>query len=418
MVASYGTLAGTVVDADAVVRALNEGRLGGHITDFPTPAMLGRDDCLLLPHLGASTAEAEENCSVMAAEQLMDFLENGNIHNSVNYPRTRMARDGGHRITFANDNVTRVLGSVLSILANHDMNVIDMVNRSLKDMAYNIIDVDSEPEPAIIEAIQAVEDAGEIAVPERALFIRSAVGELERIHSHLLWLGLAGHFIGFNTIWMWAWRFREDVLNILELITGNRNHYGMMKPGGVRRDIKDTDLPAILELTEKPTVAVVKKKPPLSRWLAGAQVSAWSTRLSPADYAELIQGLRRGSRLGSDFVTMLSLATVVASLGLLQDSAAVVIGSMLLAPLMTPMIGCGLALAQANQKLGYTALKTVGAGLICTLVLSYLIGVITPGTELTSQIYARGQPTILDLLVAVASAAAGPIFPMAYTAPC
>ena len=147
----------SVVDADAVVRALNEGRLGGHITDFPTPAMLGRDDCLLLPHLGASTAEAEENCSVMAAEQLMDFLENGNIHNSVNYPRTRMARDGGHRITFANDNVPRVLGSVLSILANHDMNVIDMVNRSLKDMAYNIIDVDSEPEPAIIEAIQAVD---------------------------------------------------------------------------------------------------------------------------------------------------------------------------------------------------------------------------------------------------------------------
>ena len=147
----------SVVDADAVIKALDEGRLGGHITDFPTPDMLGRDDCLLLPHLGASTAEAEENCSVMAAEQLMDFLENGNIHNSVNYPRTRMARDGGYRITFANDNVPRVLGSVLSILADHDMNVIDMVNRSLKDMAYNIIDVDSEPAPEIIAAIEAVE---------------------------------------------------------------------------------------------------------------------------------------------------------------------------------------------------------------------------------------------------------------------
>ena len=147
----------SVVDADAVINALDEGRLGGHITDFPTPDMLGRDDCLLLPHLGASTAEAEENCSVMAAEQLMDFLENGNIHNSVNYPRTRMARDDGYRITFANDNVPRVLGSVLSILADHDMNVIDMVNRSLKDMAYNIIDVDSEPAPEIIAAIEAVE---------------------------------------------------------------------------------------------------------------------------------------------------------------------------------------------------------------------------------------------------------------------
>jgi NADH-quinone oxidoreductase subunit D len=99
-----------------------------------------------------------------------------------------------------------------------------------------------------IACVQAAEDAGGVTVPERALFIRSMVGELERIHSHLLWLGLAGHFLGFNTLWMWAWRFREDVLNVLELITGNRNHYGMMKPGGVRRDIKDTDLPAILDL--------------------------------------------------------------------------------------------------------------------------------------------------------------------------
>jgi len=101
-----------------------------------------------------------------------------------------------------------------------------------------------------LACVQAVEDAGNIHVPERALFIRSAVGELERIHSHLLWLGLAGHFLGFNTIWMWAWRFREDVLNILELITGNRNHYGMMKPGGVRRDINKTDFPAIRDLLE------------------------------------------------------------------------------------------------------------------------------------------------------------------------
>jgi len=101
-----------------------------------------------------------------------------------------------------------------------------------------------------LACVQAAEDAGDIPVPERALFIRSTVGELERIHSHLLWLGLAGHFIGFNTIWMWAWRFREDVLNILELITGNRNHYGMMKPGGVRRDINKTDIPNVRNLLD------------------------------------------------------------------------------------------------------------------------------------------------------------------------
>ncbi len=146
-----------IVDVDAVVSALDEGRLAAYITDFPVPALLGRKDTLLFPHIGASTAEAEENCSVMAAEQLMDFLENGNIVNSVNYPQTRMARDGGYRITFANENVPRVLGTVLSVLADHDINVIDMVNKSHGDMAYNIIDIESEPTPEIIEAIAAAE---------------------------------------------------------------------------------------------------------------------------------------------------------------------------------------------------------------------------------------------------------------------
>jgi len=146
-----------IVDVDAVVSALDEGRLAAYITDFPVPALLGRKDTLLFPHIGASTAEAEENCSVMAAEQLMDFLENGNIVNSVNYPQTRMARDGGYRITFANENVPRVLGTVLSVLADHDINVIDMVNKSHGDMAYNIIDIESEPTPEIIDAIAAAE---------------------------------------------------------------------------------------------------------------------------------------------------------------------------------------------------------------------------------------------------------------------
>jgi NADH-quinone oxidoreductase subunit D len=101
-----------------------------------------------------------------------------------------------------------------------------------------------------IACVQAIEDAGDIEVPERALYIRSVVGELERIHSHLLWLGLAGHFLGFNTVWMWAWRYREDLLDILELLTGNRNHYAMMKPGGVRRDIKSEDIPAVQKMLD------------------------------------------------------------------------------------------------------------------------------------------------------------------------
>jgi len=101
-----------------------------------------------------------------------------------------------------------------------------------------------------IACSQAIEDAGGIEVPERALFIRSTVAELERLHSHLLWLGLAGHFLGFNTLWMWAWRFREDVLGVLEVLSGNRNHYGMLKPGGVHRDVRREDIPHVRSLLE------------------------------------------------------------------------------------------------------------------------------------------------------------------------
>jgi len=153
-----------VVDVNAVVAALDEGKLGGYITDFPVPVLLGREDTMLFPHIGASTSEAEENCSVMAAEQLMDFLENGNIINSVNYPLTRMARNGGYRITFANENVPRVLGTVLSVLADHDVNVIDMVNKSRNDMAYNIIDVETRPSQEIIDAISNAEGVMHVRV--------------------------------------------------------------------------------------------------------------------------------------------------------------------------------------------------------------------------------------------------------------
>jgi uncharacterized hydrophobic protein (TIGR00271 family) len=164
---------------------------------------------------------------------------------------------------------------------------------------------------------------------------------------------------------------------------------------------------AIVQLTTNPTVAVIKRAPPLRRWRRRKSGADWNPSLSTADYADLIQGLRLGSRLSVDFLVMLSLSAVVASMGLLQDSPAVVIGSMLLAPLMTPMLGCGLALAQANPKLGNRALTSVGIGLLFTLAISTILGILTPGVELTPQIIARGDPTVLDLVVAVASAAAG-----------
>ncbi len=95
--------------------------------------------------------------------------------------------------------------------------------------------------------VEAVEDISGIEVPERAHYIRTIIGELERIHSHLLWVGLAGHFIGYNTVFMWAWKYREPVLDMFEVISGNRNHYAMFKVGGVRRDIKEQDIPGLLK---------------------------------------------------------------------------------------------------------------------------------------------------------------------------
>jgi len=102
-----------------------------------------------------------------------------------------------------------------------------------------------------IAYVQAVEDIAGVEVPERALYIRSIVGELERIHSHLLWVGLAGHFLGYNTVFMWAWKYREPLLDILEELTGNRNHYAMMKPGGVQRDIRNESIPRVLTMLDE-----------------------------------------------------------------------------------------------------------------------------------------------------------------------
>ena len=146
-----------IVSTEDMVKALDNGVIAGYIGDFPAPEFLGRNDVLVMPHIGASTAEAEENCAVMAANQLMDYIENGNIHNSVNFPPTKMARNGSCRLTFANKNVPKVLGNVLSILADFDLNVVDMVNKSRNEVAYNIIDIEAELSSQIVEKIQAVE---------------------------------------------------------------------------------------------------------------------------------------------------------------------------------------------------------------------------------------------------------------------
>jgi len=147
----------SIVDAEAVVASLDAGEMNMYVCDFPEPCLLNRADVLAMPHIGASTAEAEENCAVMAAEQVKDYLQNGNIKNSVNFPAISLSRAEGCRITFCNDNVSGVLGHVLSVFSDNEINVLDMLNKSRGDMAYSIIDVESRPEAAIIAAIAAVE---------------------------------------------------------------------------------------------------------------------------------------------------------------------------------------------------------------------------------------------------------------------
>ncbi|HRN77148.1 3-phosphoglycerate dehydrogenase family protein [Ottowia sp.] len=147
----------SIVDPEAVQQALDSGRLGRYVCDFPEPGLVTHPRVIAMPHIGASTEESEENCAVMAADQVIDFLENGHISNSVNYPAIRMDRTpGATRVTFANDNVAGVLGQVLSVLADAKVNVLDMSNRSRDALAYNIIDVASAPDNAVIDAIRAV----------------------------------------------------------------------------------------------------------------------------------------------------------------------------------------------------------------------------------------------------------------------
>lgn len=148
---------GELVDEAAVIAALDSGKLASYIADFPSKALIEHDKTILFPHLGASTVEAEENCAIMGANQLVDFLDNGNIINSVNFPAVSMERTTGYRVTFANDNVPKVLGTVLNLLADLNINVLDMVNKSRDEIAYTILDIEQEPTSHLLEQVSNVE---------------------------------------------------------------------------------------------------------------------------------------------------------------------------------------------------------------------------------------------------------------------
>ena len=151
-----------IVDSEALLQALETGKLGKYVSDFPRPELMARDDVISMPHIGASTTEAEENCAIMAADQLMDFLENGNTRNSVNFPSLYLERDAdaaaGTRLAVCNKNVPTMLGQILSVLADQNINVVDMLNKSRDEIAYNLIDLECAPSDDTITAIADIED--------------------------------------------------------------------------------------------------------------------------------------------------------------------------------------------------------------------------------------------------------------------
>ena len=150
---------GELVVPSAIRQAIEAGQLSQYISDFPTPELLGINGVIATPHLGASTDEAEENCAMMVADQVIDFLANGNIKNSVNFPAVNLERSQtGCRIAIVNRNDPRLLGSVLSILADRNINVIDMINKSRDELAYNLIDIEASPEEELADVLRAVDD--------------------------------------------------------------------------------------------------------------------------------------------------------------------------------------------------------------------------------------------------------------------
>jgi D-3-phosphoglycerate dehydrogenase len=145
-----------IADDAAVVQALDGGGLAHYVCDFPGPAIHGHPKVVALPHLGASTREAEENCAVMVIDQLRDFLEHGNVVNAVNFPHVTMARESAWRVAIANANVPNMLGQISTAMASAGLNIHNMVNKSRGEMAYTLVDVDSPVPPATLEAIAAI----------------------------------------------------------------------------------------------------------------------------------------------------------------------------------------------------------------------------------------------------------------------
>jgi len=146
-----------VVGNGAVLAALNRQQLGAYVCDFPNAQLNRHERVIALPHLGASTREAEENCALMVVDQLRDYLEHGNVANAVNFPSVAMARESAFRVAIANANVPNMLGQISTTMAQANLNIHNMVNKSRGDVAYTLVDVDSPIAPGVLAALSAIE---------------------------------------------------------------------------------------------------------------------------------------------------------------------------------------------------------------------------------------------------------------------
>jgi D-3-phosphoglycerate dehydrogenase len=146
-----------VVDDAAALAALDSGKLNAFVTDFPSQELIAHPKVVALPHLGASTSEAEENCAIMVAENVKNYLENGNIRHSVNFPEARLPRLDAWRMTIANANVPNMVGQISTDLANAGLNIEDLLNKSVGEFAYTIVDVNKEPTAELLAEIRAID---------------------------------------------------------------------------------------------------------------------------------------------------------------------------------------------------------------------------------------------------------------------
>ena len=147
-----------IVDTDAVVAALDEDTLRGYVCDFPSTQVHKHPKCISLPHLGASTKEAERNCAIMAADSLRGFLEDGQVYNSVNFPEAVMTRqEGTHRLVIVNRNVPNMVGQVSTIVAQHGQNIANLLNKSRGELAVTLVDIEGEIDSQILDELRAID---------------------------------------------------------------------------------------------------------------------------------------------------------------------------------------------------------------------------------------------------------------------